>query len=176
MSGTRASLPVIWPLNRGLGDGALGIVGCVGGAIGDCRGISFASVFMELPGMPRPMGGGSFRPRGSQRRDSNGQEMIRMVGAGRFERPTPCAQGRCATRLRYAPTVTDCSKKDLATRARFRKGEGARMPSEQPYHFNAITVREVHYGTAEATHLPRRLADALVKGSVTRRHPLCRPS
>jgi hypothetical protein len=29
---------------------------------------------------------------------------IFMVGAGRFERPTPCAQGRCATRLRYAPT------------------------------------------------------------------------
>jgi len=29
-----------------------------------------------------------------------------LVGAGRFERPTPCAQGRCATRLRYAPTVT----------------------------------------------------------------------
>ena len=28
-----------------------------------------------------------------------------MVGAGRFERPTPCAQGRCATRLRYAPTL-----------------------------------------------------------------------
>jgi hypothetical protein len=28
-----------------------------------------------------------------------------MVGAGRFERPTPCAQGRCATRLRYAPTI-----------------------------------------------------------------------
>ena len=26
-----------------------------------------------------------------------------LVGAGRFERPTPCAQGRCATRLRYAP-------------------------------------------------------------------------
>ena len=29
----------------------------------------------------------------------------RLVGAGRFERPTPCAQGRCATRLRYAPTL-----------------------------------------------------------------------
>ena len=26
-----------------------------------------------------------------------------MVGARRFELPTPCAQGRCATRLRYAP-------------------------------------------------------------------------
>ena len=33
--------------------------------------------------------------------------MILLVGAGRFERPTPCAQGRCATRLRYAPTLRD---------------------------------------------------------------------
>src|ERR1017187_7382446 len=29
--------------------------------------------------------------------------LILLVGAGRFERPTPCAQGRWATRLRYAP-------------------------------------------------------------------------
>ena len=29
----------------------------------------------------------------------------RMVGARGFEPPTPCAQGRCATRLRYAPTL-----------------------------------------------------------------------
>ena len=28
-----------------------------------------------------------------------------MVGARGFEPPTPCAQGRCATRLRYAPTI-----------------------------------------------------------------------
>ena len=28
-----------------------------------------------------------------------------MVGARRFELLTPCAQGRCATRLRYAPTL-----------------------------------------------------------------------
>ncbi len=27
-----------------------------------------------------------------------------MVGAAGFEPATPCAQGRCATRLRYAPT------------------------------------------------------------------------
>src|SRR5438874_11437539 len=27
-----------------------------------------------------------------------------MVGATGFEPATPCAQGRCATRLRYAPT------------------------------------------------------------------------
>jgi hypothetical protein len=32
-------------------------------------------------------------------------KVIVLVGAGRFERPTPCAQGRCATRLRYAPTL-----------------------------------------------------------------------
>src|SRR3954470_17449586 len=28
----------------------------------------------------------------------------KLVGARGFEPPTPCAQGRCATRLRYAPT------------------------------------------------------------------------
>ena len=28
-----------------------------------------------------------------------------LVGAARFELTTPCAQGRCATRLRYAPTI-----------------------------------------------------------------------
>jgi hypothetical protein len=27
----------------------------------------------------------------------------REIGASRFERPTPCSQGRCATMLRYAP-------------------------------------------------------------------------
>ncbi len=29
-----------------------------------------------------------------------------MVGAAGFEPATPCAQGRCATRLRYAPTLS----------------------------------------------------------------------
>jgi hypothetical protein len=27
----------------------------------------------------------------------------RLVGAGRFELPTPCSRSKCATRLRYAP-------------------------------------------------------------------------
>src|SRR5215831_12401587 len=31
--------------------------------------------------------------------------LILLVGARGFEPPTPCAQGRCATRLRHAPTV-----------------------------------------------------------------------
>ena len=36
---------------------------------------------------------------------NDAKRLILLVGAGRFERPTPCAQGRCATRLRYAPTL-----------------------------------------------------------------------
>ena len=30
---------------------------------------------------------------------------LNLVGAAGFEPATPCAQGRCATRLRYAPTL-----------------------------------------------------------------------
>ena len=32
-------------------------------------------------------------------------ELLARIGASRFERPTPCSQGRCATRLRYAPSL-----------------------------------------------------------------------
>jgi hypothetical protein len=35
-----------------------------------------------------------------------GNEKHRLVGAPRFELGTSCAQGRRATRLRYAPTLT----------------------------------------------------------------------
>ena len=67
-------------------------------------------------------GSGTLRPNGrgfdtvlaqlsAETGKSDGRETINsfriiesLVGAGRFERPTPCAQGRCATRLRYAPT------------------------------------------------------------------------
>jgi hypothetical protein len=31
-------------------------------------------------------------------------KLVELVGAIGFEPTTPCAQGRCATRLRYAPT------------------------------------------------------------------------
>src|SRR5690348_6101932 len=34
-------------------------------------------------------------------------DLRKLVGARGFEPPTPCAQGRCATRLRYAPTVSN---------------------------------------------------------------------
>ena len=55
-----------------------------------------------------------------------------MVGAGRFERPTPCAQGRCATRLRYAPTseaflILNLSIREKPQTDRFGR-LGARIP------------------------------------------------
>src|SRR5689334_8611759 len=34
-----------------------------------------------------------------------GKYLQKLVGATGFEPATPCAQGRCATRLRYAPTL-----------------------------------------------------------------------
>src|SRR6187431_1592959 len=36
----------------------------------------------------------------------------KVVGATGFEPATPCAQGRCATRLRYAPTCPPKSAAD----------------------------------------------------------------
>src|SRR6185369_5211628 len=37
-----------------------------------------------------------------------------LVGARRFELPTPCSRSRCATRLRYAPTeLLDIALKHL---------------------------------------------------------------
>ena len=37
-------------------------------------------------------------------RDVTGMNLCGVVGAAGFEPATPCAQGKCATRLRYAPT------------------------------------------------------------------------
>ena len=46
--------------------------------------------------------------------------LIALVGAGRFELPTPCAQGRCATRLRYPPTGYARNTGTLACFSRLR--------------------------------------------------------
>jgi hypothetical protein len=42
-----------------------------------------------------------------------------MVGARGFEPPTPCAQGRCAARLRYAPIGIVYHKGRIKTRGRY---------------------------------------------------------
>jgi hypothetical protein len=51
--------------------------------------IFMMATFLVLPGAIQPT-----------------QEKL-LVGAIGFEPTTPCAQGRCATRLRYAPTLKD---------------------------------------------------------------------
>ncbi len=49
-----------------------------------------------------------------------------LVGARGFEPPTPCAQGRCATRLRYAPESADdtrpADRRQFATEVRRSAG------------------------------------------------------
>src|SRR5476651_317684 len=42
----------------------------------------------------------------------------KLVGATGFEPATPCAQGRCATRLRYAPTPRSYANRVHAWRVR----------------------------------------------------------
>src|SRR5688572_14436067 len=46
------------------------------------------------------------------------EEIAKLVGATGFEPATPCAQGRCATRLRYAPTERPLSHEVLAAQCR----------------------------------------------------------
>src|SRR5512134_671726 len=54
---------------------------------------------------PGPVSTG--RAVGSGRRRRNARDEVtgtEMVGTGGLEPPTPCSQGKCATRLRYVPT------------------------------------------------------------------------
>ncbi len=54
-----------------------------------------------------------------------------LVGARGFEPRTPCAQGRCATRLRYAPTgVALLILKHFLTRRTPRRGK--KLPKTGP--------------------------------------------
>jgi hypothetical protein len=54
-----------------------------------------------------------------------------LVGAARFELTTPCAQGRCATRLRYAPTFCwSLYSKPLLNSPRFASEESPSAHSD----------------------------------------------
>jgi hypothetical protein len=54
----------------------------------------------------RPVLRGQDNEQGPRVRPYAFASVYRMVGARRFELPTPCTPCRCATRLRYAPTPT----------------------------------------------------------------------
>ena len=65
---------------------------------------------------------------------ARGLRFIIMVGATGFEPATPCAQGRCATRLRYAPT---CSGSPSASSPR-RNGAVPSRPIEREHEARAL--------------------------------------
>src|ERR1700683_5529747 len=52
-----------------------------------------------------------------------------MVGATGFEPATPCAQGRCATRLRHAPTPQCSATLESAKAAPTSRRESATLPA-----------------------------------------------
>src|SRR5881628_223629 len=66
-----------------------------------------------------------------------------LVGASRFERPTTCAQGRCASRLRYAPSrVTRLPNMDSrATQRCAAQDEARRAPSARAARARWLTRR-----------------------------------
>ena len=73
-----------------------------------------------------------------------------LVGAGRFERPTPCAQGRCATRLRYAPTSEAPLILNQFQRLRHHSAAQIGLESLRPGDYRAIpragqaTLSQIH--------------------------------
>src|SRR5262245_29888569 len=74
-----------------------------------------------------------------------------VVGATGFEPATPCAQGRCATRLRYAPTL-----KILNFTANFRNSPVRVLP---PTRLRAIETSAAPRASS-ATHLRVLLEDS----------------
>ena len=56
------------------------------------------AIMRTLPALGAPLGETESKP-------SRNFTIGKLVGARGFEPPTPCSRSRCATRLRYAPTV-----------------------------------------------------------------------
>src|SRR5690348_12792490 len=75
-------------------------------------------------------------------------DLQKVVGATGFEPATPCAQGRCATRLRYAPTL-----KNLKFTADSNAGPLA------PFAFQAKTVPELSQNPIDCPRTPDSLPD-----------------
>src|SRR6184192_3967353 len=78
-----------------------------------------------------------------------------LVGASRFERPTTCAQGRCASRLRYAPSkVIRLPNTDSRLHATLRAHDAAsRAPSARAARARWLT-RCLSAGEAAAKEQP----------------------
>src|SRR5438067_13862228 len=82
-----------------------------------------------------------------------------LVGAAGFEPAAPCAQGRCATRLRYAPTCTKFIIRRFPAR-------GLVVPiGHCCYHHSSLTpisMRRPAYVTTQVRLLSRTVATPLL--------------
>ena len=76
-----------------------------------------------------------------------------MVGATGFEPATPCAQGRCATRLRYAPTPLIISWAPESHRP--NNSHATARASPRRYRSPSPPHRRVAYPTLTPSTLPR---------------------
>ena len=78
--------------------------------------------------------------RSRQQADFSG--FSRLVGARGFEPPTPCSRSRCATRLRYAPTVGGDYPPPPAL-ARGTSSDNAPQPSFGANRFSQVPMRGI---------------------------------
>jgi hypothetical protein len=94
---------------------------------------------------------------------------LQLVGAARFELTTPCAQGRCATRLRYAPTFYFFDSKPLSAGMQWRPiptGPNRDKTLERDKSDSRIVQREKN--SARQVELRRNI-------ELTDTHTTCRP-
>ncbi len=82
-----------------------------------------------------------------------------MVGTGGLEPPTPCSQGKCATRLRYVPT-------QIAQYSYVARGRGAIAPDRLAFaHFMCSLRRRPRQLTAPVWRLSLADRSALPRSS-----------
>jgi hypothetical protein len=68
--------------------------------------------------------------------------LILLVGARGFEPRTPCAQGRCATRLRYAPTGHSIDFESLSSRVQLSPDTAVADYDETRYEGDEESIRK----------------------------------
>src|SRR6266404_9627896 len=73
------------------------------------------------------------------------------IGARGFEPPTPCAQGRCATRLRHAPSMSHVSRRLALTELDGARRSSLVVPSRsEAFKAKALAVRHQAGGDSGA--------------------------
>src|SRR5215510_10891964 len=93
----------------------------------------------------------------AQRSKPKGKPLIKLVGAGRFELPTPCSRSKCATRLRYAPPDLKAHRRHVG-----RRQQALYSPRPGPEQAMAQTPTATRCGGRRSSQAPQR---ALLLGS-----------